>query len=106
MNEDKLKNFSIFRISVKVRVCDSRKSFLLRYAIYVKISKMTKTSLFYSIHQENTCKTSLHSNLIILIDFNNFTENEDKLQNLSIFRISAKVRICDFGQNLKITKTS
>ena len=41
---------------------------------------MTKTSLFCSIHQENTCKSCLHSNLIILTDFHSFTVKEDKLQ--------------------------
>ena len=67
---------------------------------------MTKTSYFCSIHQENTCKSSLHSNMIVLTDFHSFTVNEDKLQNPSIFKISAKVRVCDSGQNLKMTKTS
>ena len=59
-------------------------SFLLRsgYAILVKIWKWTKTKMsktfsFSSIHQENTCKSSLHSNLIILTDFHSFTLNED-----------------------------
>ena len=47
---------------------------------------MTKTSKFFSIHQENTCKSSLHLNLIILTFFHSFTVNEDKLQNLSIWR--------------------
>ena len=39
--------------------------FLLRseYEIQVKNLKMTKPSLFYSIHQEKTCKSYLHSNL-------------------------------------------
>ena len=40
--------------------------------------------LLNSIHQENTCKSSLHSNLIILSDFQSFTVNVDKLQNYSI----------------------
>ena len=47
---------------------------------------MTKTSSFCSISQENTCKSSLHSNFIILTDFQCFTVNEDKLQNLSIWK--------------------
>ena len=47
---------------------------------------MNKTSQFCSIHQEKTCKSSLHSNLIILTDFHSFTVNEDKLQNQSIWR--------------------
>ena len=43
--------------------------------------KLTKTSSFCSIHQENSCKWCLHSNLIILSDFHSFTVNEEKLQN-------------------------
>ena len=66
---------------------------------------MTKTFEFCSIHQENTCKSWLISNLIILTDIHNFTMNEDKLQNYWIFKFSAKVRVCDSGQNLKMTKT-
>ena len=67
---------------------------------------MTKTSQFCSIHQENNCKSSLHPNLIILTDSQSFTVNEEKLQNWSIFKFSKKVRVCDFGQNLIMTKTS
>ena len=47
-----------------------------------------------------------YSNLIILTDFHNFTVNEDKLHNFLNLLISAKVRVCDLGQNLKITETS
>ena len=43
--------------------------------------KMTKISQFCSILQENTCKSSLHLNLIILTDFHSFTVNEDKPRN-------------------------
>ena len=43
--------------------------------------KMTKTSYYCSIHQENTSKSCLHSNLIILTDFRSFAVNEDKLPN-------------------------
>ena len=43
--------------------------------------KLSKTSKFCSIHQENTCKSCLHSNLIIFTDFHSFTVNEDKLRN-------------------------
>ena len=68
--------------------------------------KMTKISSFCSIHQENTCKSCLHSNLIILTDFHNFTLNEEKLENYSIFKFSAKVRVCDLSQNWIMTKTS
>ena len=70
MNEDKLENQSIFRISAKVWVCDSSQNL-----------KLTKTSYFCSIHQENTCKSSLHTNSIILTDFHSFTVNEEKRQN-------------------------
>ena len=35
-----------------------------------------------------------------------FSVKEDKLQNQSILRISGKARVCDFGQTVKITKTS
>ena len=44
--------------------------FLLKsgYAILVKYFKMTKTSLFCSIHQENTRKSRLQLNLIVLTD--------------------------------------
>ena len=58
------------KISAKVRVRD-----------FVQNLIMTKTSQFFSIHQENTCKSCFHSNLIILTDFHSFTVNEDKLQN-------------------------
>ena len=37
--------------------------------------------LMFCIHQENTCKSSLHLNLIIVIDFHSFTVNEEKNQN-------------------------
>ena len=42
----------------------------------------------------------------MLTDFHSFRVNEDKLKNWSIFKTSAKVRVCDSGQNLKMTKTS
>ena len=58
------------KFSAKVWVCNAGQNF-----------KMTKTSQFHSIHQENTCKSSLDSNLIILTDFHNFKVNEEKLQN-------------------------
>ena len=56
--------------------------FLLRseYAIQVKIWKWLKLLKFCTIHQETTCKSSLHLNLIILTDFHSFTVNEEKLQ--------------------------
>ena len=43
--------------------------------------------------------------MIILNDFHSFAVDEDKLQTWSIFKISPKVRVCDSGQNLKMTKT-
>ena len=48
---------------------------------------MNETSYFFSIHQENTCNSSLHLNLIILTDFHSFTVNEDKLQKLVDLKI-------------------
>ena len=42
---------------------------------------MTKTSSFFNIHQEKTCKSSLHLNLIILTDFHSFRLNKDKVKN-------------------------
>ena len=58
------------KISAKIRVCDFGQNY-----------KMKKSSSFCSIHQENNCESSLHSNLIILTDFHGCTVNEDKLQN-------------------------
>ena len=40
----------------------------------------------FSIHQENTCKSSLHFNLIILTDFHSFAVNEEKLERYPIWR--------------------
>ena len=70
VNEDKLQNYSIFKIYPKVRVCDLCQNL-----------KMTKTSLFCSIYQENTRKSCLQLSLIILTDYHSFTVNQDKLQN-------------------------
>ena len=83
------------KISAEVRVCDSGQNL-----------KMTKTSEFCSIHEENNCKSSLHLNLINLTDFQSFTLTEDKVQNQSIVKFSTKVFACDFGQNLKMAKSS
>ena len=44
---------------------------------------MPETSEFLSIHQEKTCKSYLHLNLIILTDFQSFTVNEEELENQS-----------------------
>ena len=95
VNGHELQNQSIFKISAEVRVCDSGQN-----------KKMTETSQFCSINQEHTCKSSFHSNLIILPDFRSFTVNEEKLQNWSIFKFSTNVWVCNLGQNLIMTKTS
>ena len=58
------------KISTQARICDLGQNL-----------KITKTSYFFSIYQENTCNSTLHSNLIILNDFHSFTVNEQKLQN-------------------------
>ena len=83
------------KLPAKVLVCDFGQNW-----------KMTKTFEFCCIHQEKTCKSSLYSDLIIFTDFRSFTVNEEKLQNQSIFKFSAKVTLYDLGQNLIITKTS
>ena len=41
-----------------------------------------------------------------MTDFHSFTVNDNKLKKLVNLKISDKVRVSDFGQNLKITKTS
>ena len=75
------------KISTKVRVCD-----------------LCQNLKICSIHQENTCKSSSHSNVMILTDLHTFKKlvQTSKLVNL---KISAKVRVCNLGQNLKMTKT-
>ena len=78
-----------FKISANVWVCGFGQNL-----------KMTKISEFCSIHQENTCKSSWHSNLVIFTKFHSFTVNEAKLQNYSIFKVSTKVQVCELGQNL------
>ena len=70
VNEDKLQNYPIFQFYAKVSLSDLGQNLII-----------TKTSQFFQIHQENTCKSSLHLNLIILTDSYSFTVNEDKLQN-------------------------
>ena len=76
----------MIKISAKVWVCDLGENLI-----------MTKTSKFFSIQQENTCKSRLHLNLIILTAFDSFTVNKDKLQKSVILKISPKVRVSDFG---------
>ena len=49
--------------------------------VFQKKFDMTKTSQFFSIHQENACNSCLHSNLIIFNDFHSYTANEDKHLN-------------------------
>ena len=58
------------KISAKIWVCD--------FGQNLKIIKIPK---FCSIHSKATCKSCLHSNLIIVTDFHGSTKNEDKLQN-------------------------
>ena len=73
------------KISANVRVIRSfsHSEILTNIVIYDigQNFRMTKTSYFGSFHQENTCKSCLHLNFIILTDFHSFTVNEDKLQN-------------------------
>ena len=83
-----------FKISANVWVCGFGQNL-----------KMTKTSEFCSIHQENTCKSCWHSKLVIFTEFHSFTVNEDKLQNYSIFKASTKVQVCKLGQNFIMKKT-
>ena len=71
-----------------------------------KFENDQKQFKFCSIRQENSCKSFLHSDLIILTDFHSFTVNEEKLQNQSILKFSAKVQVCDLGQNMIMSKTS
>ena len=83
------------KISDKVWVCDFGQNL-----------KMIKTSYFCSIHQENTCKSSLHlnfENFELLSQLYSEWRQTSKSVNL---KISDKVWVCDFGQNLKMTKTS
>ena len=58
------------KISDKARGYDFRQNF-----------KINKTSYFCWLHQENTCKSGLRSNLIILKDFHSSKVYEEKLQN-------------------------
>ena len=58
------------KISAEVQVCDLGQNL-----------KMTKTSKFCSIYQENTSKSCFQLNLIIFTDFQSFAVNEEKLQN-------------------------
>ena len=57
------------------------KRFLLRseYAIQVKIWLKLLNSV--TIHKETTCKSSLHSNFIIVTDFHSFTVTEENYKN-------------------------
>ena len=51
------------------------------YPTQVKIWKLLKLLNSVTIHQETTCKSSLHSNLIILTDFHSFTVNDENSKN-------------------------
>ena len=63
---------------------------------------MLKTSLFCSIHQENTFKSCLHSNLIISTDFHSFTVNEK--ENFKISQFSRFLLRSEDGVQVKIWK--
>ena len=94
VNEQKLQNWSIFKFSARIRVCDLG-----------QILTLTKTCLFCSIQQKYTCKSSFHSNLILFTDFHSFTVNQDKLQNWSIFKFSIRIQYAiwvKFWQWLKL----
>ena len=67
---------------------------------------MTKTFIFISIHQENTCKSSLHLDLIIFDCFSQLYSEWKQTSKLVNLKISSKVQVYDFGQNFKMTKTS
>ena len=54
--------------------------FCFRVCDFGQNLKMTKTSSFCVIHQENSCESCLHSNLIILTDFHSFTVNEENFK--------------------------
>ena len=83
------------KISAKVQVCDSGQNLI-----------MTKTSQFCSIHQENTCKWSLHLNFDNFDWLSQLYSEWRQTSKLASMKISAKVGVCDWGQNLKMTKTS
>ena len=77
-------NFKISQCSrFLLRLCDSGQNLII-----------TKTSYFFSIRQENTCKSSLHLNSMILTDFNNFKVNEDN------FKISQLEDFC-YGPGMR-----
>ena len=76
------------------------------YAIHVKIWKCLKLNNPVPFIKKTLEKSSWHSNLINLTDFHSVAVNEDKLQNQSIIRFLLRLVLCDFGQNLKMTKTS
>ena len=62
---------------------------------------MTKTSEFYSIHQEKTCKSCLYSNLIIFTHFHSFTGNEG---NMKISQFSRFLLRSEYAIQVKIWK--
>ena len=79
------------KISAKARVCD-----------FGQILKMTKTSKNCSFIK----KTCLDSNLIIFDWSSSFNSEWREISKLVNLKISANVLVFDFGQNLKMTKTS
>ena len=95
VNENNLK-FSQFAVLCKGPAC-----------FFGENLKMTKTSLFCSIHQQSTCKSCLHLNLIILTEFHSIKKwMTTNLKFSQFFQFSAKVLVCFIGENLKMTKTS
>ena len=77
----KISQFEDFCWSPRMRFCQTLKT--------------TKTSSICSIHPENNCKSSLHSNLIILTDFHSFTVNEEnsKISQFSNFLLFSGYKI-------------
>ena len=83
-----------FKISADVRVCD--------FGQNLKITKTSEFCLFI--------KNTLVNNISIGLDhfdwLSHFYSEWRQTSKLVNLKISAKVRVCDFGQNLKMTKTS
>ena len=83
-------------------------SFLLRsgYAIQVNIWKWLKLLNSVPFIKETLVNQVLHWNLIFLTDFLSSRVNGRQTSKWLNLKISAKVQVSDFGQNLKMTKTS
>ena len=89
------KIYSIFKLSANVQLCDLAQNLI-----------MTKTSYFFSIHQENTFKS------IFSFEFDRFEwlsqlySEQRQSSRKSIWKFLLRSGGCDLGQNLKMTKTS